>query len=198
VALVVTGMLKYTELGKQADPLAYIFAQHGMTGWAGIISFGAIIATTAALLVYQVGQPRIFMSMSRDGLLSPWFGRVNKRYGTPGNATILTGVIVALPAAFLNIAEVVELANIGTLFAFVLVCIGVMILRVRRPEAPRRFRMPWVWVTAPLGIVFCGWLAKGLPGLTWIRFFLWLGVGLVVYFAYGVRKSTLQSTGTGV
>ncbi len=194
VALVVTGMLKYTELGKQADPLAYIFTQHGLTGWAGIISFGAIIATTAALLVYQVGQPRIFMSMSRDGLLGPWFGKVSKKHGTPGNATFLTGCIVAVPAALLNISEVVELCNIGTLFAFALVCAGVMILRFRRPEVTRRFRMPWVWVTAPLGIIFCIWLAKGLPGVTWIRFFIWLGLGMVVYFAYGFRNSALHDS----
>jgi APA family basic amino acid/polyamine antiporter len=163
-----------------------------MTGWAGIISFGAIIATTAALLVYQVGQPRIFMSMSRDGLLGPWFGKVSPRYGTPGNATFVTGCIVAIPAAFLNISEVVELTNIGTLFAFSLVCAGVLILRRTRPEAPRRFRMPWVWVTAPLGILFCIWLAKGLPAITWIRFLVWLIIGLVVFFAYGHRNSMLH------
>ena len=192
VALVVTGMLKYTELGKQADPLAYIFMEHGLTGWAGVISFGAIIATTAALLVYQVGQPRIFMSMSRDGLLGPWFGKVSRRHGTPGNATFLTGCIVAIPAALLNISEVVELTNIGTLFAFVLVCAGVMILRVRRPEAARRFRMPLVWMTAPLGILFCLWLAWGLPGVTWVRFLVWLILGLLVYFAYGFRNSVLH------
>ena len=202
VALVVTGMLKYTELGMHADPLAFIFSQRGMTGWAGIISFGAIIATTAALLVYQVGQPRIFMSMSRDGLLGPWFGKVSPRYGTPGNATFVTGCIVAIPAAFLNISEVVELTNIGTLFAFSLVCAGVLILRRTRPEAPRRFRMPWVWVTAPLGILFCIWLAKGLPTITWIRFLAWLIIGLVVFFAYGHRNSILhqkaeQATSSG-
>jgi len=193
VALVVTGMLKYSELGKQADPLAYIFSQHGLNGWAGVISFGAIIATTAALLVYQVGQPRIFMSMSRDGLLGPWFGKVSKKHGTPGNATFLTGCIVAVPAALLNISEVVELTNIGTLFAFSLVCAGVLILRVRRPEALRRFRMPLVWVTAPLGILFCIWLAKGLPAVTWYRFFAWLLIGLVVYFVYGFWNSSLHA-----
>ncbi|MCE1228083.1 MAG: amino acid permease [Firmicutes bacterium] len=191
VALVVTGMLKYTELGKQADPLAYIFSQHGLTGWAGVISFGAIIATTAALLVYQVGQPRIFMSMSRDGLLGPWFGKVHAKHGTPSHATFLTGCLVAIPAALLNISEVVELTNIGTLFAFSVVCAGVMILRIKRPEATRRFRMPWVWVTAPLGIAFCLWLAKGLPALTWYRFLVWLALGLGIYFAYGYRKSAL-------
>ncbi len=195
VALVVTGMLKYTELGKQADPLAYIFTQHGLSGWAGVISFGAIIATTAALLVYQVGQPRIFMSMSRDGLLGPWFGKVSKKHGTPGNATFLTGCIVAVPAALLNISEVVELCNIGTLFAFSLVCAAVLVLRERRPEALRKFTMPMPWLVAPLGIYGCVWMAKGLPGITWVRFLIWLAIGLAIYFVYGLRKSRLVQAG---
>jgi len=100
-----------------------------------------------------------------------------------------------VPAALLNISEVVELCNIGTLFAFALVCAGVMILRFRRPEVKRRFRMPWVWVTAPLGIIFCIWLAKGLPGVTWIRFFIWLGLGMLVYLVYGIRNSALHESG---
>jgi APA family basic amino acid/polyamine antiporter len=191
VALVVTGMLHYTKLGGIADPLAYIFTQHKMAGIAAVISFGAVIATTAALLVYQVGQPRIFMSMSRDGLLGPWFGHVHERFKTPSHATVLTGFLVAIPAALLNIDEVVELANIGTLFAFVIVCAAVLILRKRRPEAPRKFVMPFAWVVAPLGILGCIWIARGLPALTWYRFFLWLGIGLVIYFLYGSRKSRL-------
>ncbi len=193
VALVVTGMLKYTDLAGKADPLAYIFSQNHMNGVAGVISLGAVIATTAALLVYQVGQPRIFMAMSRDGLLGPWFGRVSPRHRTPSNATFLTGLLVAIPAALLSIDEVVELCNIGTLFAFSVVCAAVMILRKRRPEAVRRFRMPWIWVFAPAGILACLWIAKGLPAVTWIRFFAWLGLGLVIYFAYGLRNSALHT-----
>jgi APA family basic amino acid/polyamine antiporter len=193
VALVVTGMLKYTELAGKADPLAYIFSQNHMAGVAGVISFGAVIATTAALLVYQVGQPRIFMAMSRDGLLSPWFGRLSKKHRTPSNATFLTGVLVAVPAALLNIDEVVELTNIGTLFAFAVVCGAVMILRHRRPEAARRFRMPWIWVLAPAGILSCIWIAKGLPMVTWVRFFVWLVIGLVIYFLYGRHNSVLHT-----
>lgn len=193
VALVVTGMLHYTKLGGIADPLAYIFIQHRMGGIAAVISFGAVIATTAALLVYQVGQPRIFMSMSRDGLLGPWFGRIHDRFKTPSRATVLTGFLVAIPAALLNIDEVVELANIGTLFAFVIVCAAVLILRKRRPEAPRKFVMPFAWVVAPLGILGCVWIARGLPALTWYRFFIWLGIGLVIYLFYGSRKSRLAA-----
>jgi APA family basic amino acid/polyamine antiporter len=192
IALVVTGMLKYTFLAGKADPLAYIFAQHKLYGLAGIISFGAVIATTAALLVYQVGQPRIFMAMSRDGLLGPWFGKLSPTHGTPSNATLLTGVLVAVPAAVLNINEVVELTNIGTLFAFAIVCAAVMILRARRPEAFRRFRMPCIWLLAPAGILTCFWVAWGLPWVTWVRFFVWLALGLAVYFLYGHRNSVVQ------
>ncbi len=195
VALVVTGMLHYTRLGGIADPLAYIFTQHHLAGIAAVISFGAVIATTAALLVYQVGQPRIFMSMSRDGLLAPWFGHVHDRFKTPSHATVLTGFLVAIPAALLNIDEVVELANIGTLFAFVIVCTAVLILRKRRPEAPRKFVMPFAWVLAPLGILGCVWIARGLPALTWYRFFIWLVIGLVIYIFYGSRKSRLAAAG---
>ncbi|MDE2372167.1 MAG: amino acid permease [Burkholderiales bacterium] len=191
VALVVTGMIHYSRLGGIADPLAYIFTAHHMTALAGVISFGAVIATTAALLVYQVGQPRIIMSMSRDGLLGPWLGAVHPRYKTPGNATIVTGLLVAVPAALLNIDEVVELANIGTLFAFVIVCVAVLILRRRRPEAPRKFRMPYAWVVAPLGVAGCVWIARGLPAVTWYRFFGWLAIGLVIYAVFGSRRSRL-------
>jgi len=191
VTAVVTGMVKYTELAGKADPLAYVFEKFHLTWLAGTIAFGAVIATTAALLVYQVGQPRIFMSMSRDGLLGPWFARVHKRYGTPSNATVFTGFLVAIPAGLLNIDVVVELTNIGTLFAFALVCVGVLVLRHKRPEAPRKFRMPLPWVMAPLGILSCGWLSMGLPWATWIRFFVWLVVGLGVYFVYGYRRSLL-------
>lgn len=192
VALVVTGMMKYTDLAGKADPLAYIFSQRGMNGVAGIISFGAVIATTAALLVYQIGQPRIFMSMSRDGLLGPWFGRIHKKHGTPGNATLLTGALVALPAGLLNIDVVVELTNIGTLFAFAVVCIAVMVLRHRRPDAERRFKAPLVYVTGSAGVLACIWLAAGLPAATWIRFVIWLLLGMVIYVFYGLRKSRLS------
>jgi APA family basic amino acid/polyamine antiporter len=129
------------------------------------------------------------MAMGRDGLLGPWFARVSKKRGTPANATLLAGVMVAVPAAFLNISEVVELTNIGTLFAFSLVCVGVVILRVRRPDAERRFRMPLCWLVAPLGVLACAWLAMGLPRLTWQRFVVWLLAGLAVYAAYGRRNS---------
>ena len=192
VAAVVTGMVHYTELAGKADPLAYVFERYQLGWLAGIIAFGAVIATTAALLVYQVGQPRIFMAMSRDGLLGPWFGKVNSKHGTPGNATWLTGAIVAIPAALGNIAEVVELTNIGTLFAFALVCGSVLILRVVRPDAERRFRVRWPWLVAPAGILGCLWIARGLPTVTWVRFVVWMALGLLLYFVYGRRRSALR------
>jgi APA family basic amino acid/polyamine antiporter len=195
VTLVVLGMVRTEELAGAADPLSYVFERHGLTRFAGVVAVGAVIATTASLLVYQLGQPRIMMAMSHDGLLPGWFGKVHPRFGTPSNATVLTGFLVAVPAALMDIGEVVELSNIGTLFAFAVVCIGVLVLRVKRPDAERAFRVPAVWVFAPAGVLACLWLAQGLPLVTWVRFFLWLGVGLVIYFAYGRARSVLGSRG---
>ncbi|MBP7634632.1 amino acid permease [Candidatus Ozemobacteraceae bacterium] len=185
VCIVISGMMPYSAYHGISDPVAHAFSNIGMHKVAGIVSIGAVAALSGALLVYQLGQPRIFMAMSRDGLLPEWFSRVSPRFGTPANATWLTGLLVLLPAGLLNIDEVVELTNIGTLFAFIIVAVGVMILRVRAPEHPRRFKVPMVWVTAPLGILFCTWLAWGLPHATWVRFFVWLGLGFIIYFFYG-------------
>jgi APA family basic amino acid/polyamine antiporter len=190
VALVLTGMLKWDKLGT-AEPLATAFSERGLNWTAGIISFGAVFATTSVLLVFQLGQPRIFFSMARDGLLPEWAARVHPKYRTPHITTIITGVLVAACAGMVNINEAVELCNIGTLFAFVLVAIGIIVLRVREPERHRPFRTPlYPWV--PLGaIVTCAYLMIELPKITWIRFGLWLGIGLVLYFFYGIRKSGL-------
>ncbi|PYU89543.1 MAG: amino acid permease [Acidobacteria bacterium] len=191
-ALVLSGMIPYTKLQGVADPLAAALT-YVQQGWAaGVLAFGAVIAMTAVLLVFQLGQPRILMAMSRDGLLSPWFGRIHPRYRTPHVTTILTGIFVAFWSAIANIEEIVQLTNIGTLFAFILVCIGIMILRVREPGRPRKFRAPWVPVTPVLGIGMCVVLMAGLPMLTWIRFLLWLVAGLVIYFLYGIRQSRLH------
>jgi APA family basic amino acid/polyamine antiporter len=131
------------------------------------------------------------MAMSRDGLLSPWFAKIHPKYRTPHVTTILTGIFVGFFSAIANIDEIVQLTNIGTLFAFVLVCIGILILRVREPERPRKFRVPLVPYTPILGILMCLVLMGGLPWLTWIRFILWLAAGLVLYFIYGMRRSRL-------
>jgi APA family basic amino acid/polyamine antiporter len=192
VAVVLTGLLPYHQLGT-AEPLATAFSALGMTWTAGIIALGAVFATTSVLLVFQLGQPRIFFSMARDGLLPPWAARVHPRYRTPHVTTILTGLFVAAFGAVANINEVVELTNIGTLFAFVLVAAGVLVLRRTDPQRPRPFRTPLVpWV--PLGaIVSCGYLMFELPRVTWVRFVLWLAAGLVLYLLYGVRHSKLRT-----
>jgi basic amino acid/polyamine antiporter, APA family len=191
VAGVLTGMVPWNKLGV-ADPLAAAFAYVGADVSAGIVALGAVISMTAVLLVFQMGQPRIFFSMSRDGLLPKYFAKVHPKYQTPHVTTIWTGVIVASVSAFANINEIVELTNIGTLFAFVLVCIGVIILRYREPDRPRAFRTPFVpWVPI-LGILSCGYLMLGLPWVTWWRFFGWLLIGIVFYLAYGYRNSKLR------
>jgi APA family basic amino acid/polyamine antiporter len=159
---------------------------------AGLLAFGAVVALTSVLLVFQLGQPRILMAMSRDGLLGPWFGKIHPKYRTPYVTTILTGVFVAFFSAIANIDEVVQLTNIGTLFAFVLVCIGILILRVREPNRPRKFRVPFSPVTPLLGIGMCIFLMTGLGATTWKRFVYWLLAGLVVYFVYGRRQSRLH------
>ncbi|HXC16425.1 MAG TPA: amino acid permease [Holophagaceae bacterium] len=191
VCAVIAGMLPYHAYLGVADPIAFAFTSIGMNKISAIISVGAVVALGSALLVYQMAQPRIFMVMSRDGLLPPWFGKVSPRFRTPLNATLLTGVIVLLPAGFMNIDEIIELTNIGTLFAFVLVCAGILILRLKRPDVPRKFKAPIIWLTAPLGIIFCVWLALGLPRHTWERFWIWLAVGLLAYFLYSAKHSKL-------
>jgi basic amino acid/polyamine antiporter, APA family len=190
-ALVLTGMVPYAQLAGAADPLAMALKSVHQDWAAGLLAFGAVVAMTAVLLVFQLGQPRILMAMSRDGLLSPWFAKIHPKYRTPHVTTILTGVFVGFFSAIANIDEIVQLTNIGTLFAFVLVCIGIIVLRRREPDRPRKFRVPFVPVTPLLGIVSCFLLMAGLPLLTWIRFVLWLAVGLVLYFAYGMRRSRL-------
>lgn len=191
-AAVLTGMESWQNLGV-ADPLASVFARQGMNWAAGIISLGAVISMTAVLLVFQLGQPRIFFSMSRDGLLPKYFSKVHPKYQTPHMTTIWTGVVVAVIAAAANINEIVELTNIGTLFAFVLVCLGVIILRYTDPDRPRVFRTPLVPLVPILGILMCIYLMAGLPWVTWIRFGIWLAVGLVFYFTYGFWKSHLRT-----
>jgi APA family basic amino acid/polyamine antiporter len=190
VAVVLTGMLKSSELGT-AEPLATAFSARGINWAAGIVAFGAVIATTSVLFVFQLGQPRILFSMARDGLLPGWAAKVHPKFRTPYVTTILTGILVAAFASVTNINEVLELCNIGTLFAFVLVAAGILVLRWIDPDRPRPFRTPWVpWV--PLGAIFtCGWLMRELPAITWMRFFYWLIVGLVIYFLYSFRRSRL-------
>jgi APA family basic amino acid/polyamine antiporter len=195
VALVLTGLVRWDQFTGVADPLAKAFAVRGMNWTASIISFGAVFATTSVLLVFQLGQPRIFFSMARDGLLPPWAAKVHPKYRTPHVATILTGVFVAVCAAAANIDEVVDLCNIGTLFAFVLVAAGILVLRRLDPARPRPFRTPLVpWVPL-LAILTCGYLMAVQPRVTWLRFAVWLVVGLGLYSFYGFRRSRAGTAG---
>jgi APA family basic amino acid/polyamine antiporter len=197
VAVALTGLLPARELGV-ADPLALALERKGM-GWASaIVALGAVVATTSVLLAFQLGQPRIFYSMSRDGLLPAWFARVHPRYRTPHVTTILCGLFVAFFAAFLPIADVLDLTNIGTLFAFALVCGGVLVLRYTDPHRHRPFRAPAIWATAPLGIACCVALMSGLPEVTWKRFGVWLAAGLVLYLGGTVAYPHLVARGSGV
>lgn len=195
IALVLTGLVPSSSLNV-SDPLAFALHQHKLDWASGIISFGAVISMTAVILVFQLGQPRIFFSMSRDGLLPAAFAKVHPRFKTPYIPTILTGLFVAIPAAFLDITSAVEFTNIGTLFAFVLVCAGVIVLRRTRPDGVRKFRTPWVPIVPILGILSCLYLMISLPGMTWLRFFFWLFVGINIYFLYGIEHSKLAGDST--
>ena len=196
-SLVLTGMVPIAQIQGSSEPLAKAFSLLGMNWAAGVVAFGAVIATTAVLLVFQYGQPRIFFSMARDGLLPPVFARVHPKYRTPATTTIWTGVVVGGLAAIANLDVFVELTNIGTLFAFVLVCAGVMILRYKDPNRKRPFRTPLVPFVPLAGIAICIYLMRGLPLATWIRFGVWLLIGLVLYFFYGFRHSRFGASGPG-
>ncbi len=244
IALVLTGMVSYKELAV-GDPLAYVFTKLGLTKLSGIISFSAVIATASVLLIFQLGQPRIWMSMSRDGLLPKAFSRIHPKYHTPSFATIVTGFVVAIPALFMNLTEVTDLTSIGTLFAFVLVCGGVLLLP-REASQKGRFHLPYInskWIVPivfivgayflkdhiismftgenahenfpfflfiilsaaltvfsfiknlslipVLGLLSCFYLMTELGYTNWIRFLVWLIIGLVIYFTYSYKHSVL-------
>jgi basic amino acid/polyamine antiporter, APA family len=179
---------------KDSDaPLAAALDKGAGMGWAaGILALGAVIAITSVVLVILYGQTRIFFAMCRDGLLPERLATVNQRYGTPAVLTIGLGVLIAILAALVPLGTIVELVNIGTLFAFVLVNIGVIILRRTRPDMPRPYRVPWSPVLPILGVAFAVYLMSDLPWETWVRFVVWLVVGLVIYFLYGYRHSRLR------
>ena len=191
VAAVLTGMAPLDTL-RNAHPVSAALTAVGESGAATIISLGASLAIVSVLLVLAYGQTRIFFSMSRDGLLPKVFSKVHPKFQTPAVSTILTGLLVAIPAGFIDISVAAELSNIGTLFAFALVAGGVMVLRVKDPERHRGFRVPLVWVLAPATVIACLFFMFQLPAATWWRFGLWLVLGIVIYFAYGARHSNLR------
>src|SRR5438874_4454647 len=195
IGIIPFDVLKQKLATEQAEPLTMALQYANIERWGalfvGIVAFGSVVAHTAVLLVFQLGQPRIFFSMARDGLLPQSFAKVHPRFRTPHITTIITGVAVGICAMFTSIDEMVDLTNIGTLFAFSLVCLGILVLRKREPHRPRVFRTPGSPVTPILGIASCVSLMLGLPWITWIRFALWLVVGMLVYFFYGFRRSRL-------
>ena len=191
VGAVLTGMVPYTELGV-ADPLAKALNSAGFQTVGWIVSLGAIVSMAAVLLVFQYGQPRIFYAMARDGLLPKWAAKVHPRYRIPHVTTLLTGVFVALWALIGDAGETYNLTNIGTLFAFALVAIGVLVLRYKDPNRPRPFRVPFVWPVSLIAAALCVFVMVGLPRETWVRFAVWLVLGLALYFLYGIRHSRLR------
>jgi len=248
IALVLTGMVSYKDLAV-GDPLAYVFNKVHLTALSGIISFSAVIATASVLLIFQLGQPRIWMSMSRDGLLPKAFSRIHPKFHTPSFATIVTGFVVAIPALFMNLTEVTDLTSIGTLFAFVLVCGGVLLLP-REAAKSGKFHLPYVnskWIVPVifivgmyffrndiyalftgenahenfpmflfiilsavltvlafiknlslipvLGLLSCFYLMTELGYTNWLRFLIWLVIGLVIYFTYSYKHSVLGKKG---
>lgn len=196
VSVVVTGMEKYSKLSVDA-PLADAFKDTGHPFWAGLISFGAAIGLTAVCMILLLGQTRVFFAMSRDGLLPRFFSHVHPHFRTPYRSTMLLGGIIALVAGFTSISELAELVNIGTLFAFIVVAIGVVMLRRSRPDLPRSFRTPLVpWVPA-LSVMATLWLMLNLPAETWLRFLLWMVLGFVIYFAYGHGHSRMRQQDAG-
>ncbi len=248
IALVLTGMVHYTEL-KVPDPLAYVFEKVGLNKISYLISVSAVVATTSVMLVFQLGQPRIWMSMSRDGLLPARFARVHPRYQTPAFATLITGLLAAVPALFISGAIVTDLTSIGTLFAFVIVCVGVLLLPARNVKAEKKFVLPvvngqflvpalfivfvylfrerisetlsnigsashqeWLFlvfvliacaasvvtfmrrlnVIPVIGALSCLYLMIEIPAVSWLWFFVWMLIGLCIYFVYSRRKSLLN------
>jgi APA family basic amino acid/polyamine antiporter len=190
VAAILTGMVSYKELNHPA-PVAHALNLLGFRWGSALVSVGAVAGITSVLLVMLLGMPRVFFSMSRDGLLWPWISKVHPRFRTPYRAQLLTGAVVAAFAGFLDIGTAAELCNIGTLFAFCIVCGGIAILRRTHPDLKRPFRCPLVPLIPLLGISFCTGLMLSLPRITWIRFALWLLIGLFIYFFYGIKHSRM-------
>ena len=195
-AFVMTGVVSY-KLLNVPDPVAVAIDAMGLRWLSGIIKLGAILGLTSVILVMLLSQPRIFFSMSRDGLLPAVVSRIHPRFRTPWITTIITGLVVMVAAGVLPIQIAGELTSIGTLFAFAVVSAGVLALRIRHPEIHRPFRTPFVWFTAPMGVISAVLLMATLPWDTWLRLIVWMFLGLVIYFVYGYRHSKLGKLTSG-
>ncbi len=192
VGAVATGLVPYLQL-RSADPLAHALELAGLKTASWIVSLGAVVSMTAVLLVFQYGQPRIFFAMARDGLMPKWAAKLHPKYRTPHVTTIVTGVFVAVGALIAEENTIYDLTNIGTLAAFALVCVGVLVLRIREPNRERPFRVPFVWLVTLGGAGACLFVMKGLPVRAWQMFGVWLVIGLALYFMYGYRHSVVRT-----
>ncbi len=193
VASVLTGMVPWQEINIEA-PVARAFADRGLTVASHVITVGALAGLTSVMLVMLLGQTRVLYSMANDGLLPKnFFGAVHPKYRTPYKNTILVGVLAAVVGSLTPIDDIGKMVNIGTLLAFVIVCIAVLVLRRTDPAQPRPFRTPWVPVVPLLGIGFNGYMMYKLGWINWARLIIWLVIGLVIYFTYGIRHSKVRS-----
>ncbi len=199
MALVMTGVVPYKELGVP-DPVAVgVDRIVSLRGWSTAaqktlsfsVKFGALAGLTSVILVLMLGQTRIFYSMAKDGLL-PWFDQLHTKFQTPHKATVITSIFVAICAGCMPMSLVGELVSIGTLLAFVLVCVGVVILRIKSPDTLRPFKTPLFWFVGPAGAISCLWVMTGLPADTWVRLIVWLILGFIIYFTYGIKHSKLR------
>jgi APA family basic amino acid/polyamine antiporter len=194
VSAIATGVVPYRDLDVP-DPIAKVADVAGLGIFASLIKLGAIAGLTSVILVQLLGQSRVFYSMSRDGLLPPFVQKIHPRFRTPYITSIVTGLAVAIPAAILPVRDAAKLVSIGTLLAFVIVCIGVLVLRVREPDLQRPFKVPFIWFVAPMGALSAAYLMFYLDAQTWIRLLIWLAIGLAIYFLYSRKHSNLESPG---
>jgi len=194
VTLVVTGMVKYTDIDITA-PIADAFGKFGLSFSVWIISIAAVAGLTSVLLVNILAQSRLFLAMSNDGLLpKKFFGKLHPKFQTPYLGTVITGLVIAVTAGFVPMDIIAKLVNIGTLLAFTMVCVAVMVMRYRDPEVNRPFRVPYLYLIAPLGMVFNLTLMFSLEWENWLRLFIWLAIGLVIYFVYSRHHSVIRKS----
>ncbi|MBP7865489.1 MAG: amino acid permease [Acidobacteria bacterium] len=194
VSVVLTGMVPYTEI-QPGEPIAQAFQSVGLRFFSAIIAAGAIAGLTSVLVANLIAQPRVLLAMSRDGLLPRWASRIHPRFGTPTATTLVSGTLMGLAAAFVPIEQLAHMESIGTLFAFILVCAGVFILRRTDPDAPRPYRVPFFPFTPVAGVLICLVLMFSLSRESWLRLLVWFVIGLVLYLAYGRRHSRVRTLG---